>query len=74
MDHTEQSMNLNNLVTEKAIPYYDPKGGAARAAVIAQSPEVKTTKKTLPRFHGKQTNTTLHSHDTPTICSSIRKI
>jgi hypothetical protein len=52
MDHTEQwkgAMNFNNRVTEKAMPYYDPKGGAARTAVIAQSPEVKTTKK--------------HSHD-----------
>jgi hypothetical protein len=65
----------NNLVTEKAmLPYYDPKGGAARAAVITQSPEVKTTKKTLPRFHDKQVNTKLHSHDTPTICPSIHKI
>jgi hypothetical protein len=55
----------NNLVT--MLPYYDPKGGAACAAVIAQSLEVKTTKKTLPQFHGKQANTNLHSHDTPTI-------
>jgi hypothetical protein len=49
---------------------HDPKGGAARTAVIAQSPEVKTTKSTQPRSHGKQANTKLHSHDTPTICPS----
>ena len=44
---------------------HGPKGGAA---VIAQSPEVKTTKRTLPQFHGKQVSTKLHSHNTPTIC------
>jgi hypothetical protein len=32
-------------------------GGVAHAAVITQSPEVKTTKKTQPQSHGKQTNT-----------------
>jgi hypothetical protein len=53
---------------------HDPKGGAAQTAVIAQSLEVKTTKGTQPQSHGKQANTKLHSHDTPTICSSIRKI
>ena len=48
---------------EFKIPH-DPKGGAA---VIAQSLEVKTTKRTQPQYHGKQTNTKYHSHDTPTI-------
>jgi hypothetical protein len=46
---------------------HDPKGGAARTAVIAQSPEVKTTKGTQPRSHGKQANTksifARHSND-----------
>jgi hypothetical protein len=46
-----------------ALSYYDPKGGPACTAVIAQSLEVKTTKKTLPQFHGKQANTNLHSHN-----------
>jgi hypothetical protein len=49
--------------------YHDPKGGAARAEMIAQSPEVKTTKRTQPWFHGKQTSRKIHSHDTRTIGS-----
>jgi hypothetical protein len=47
---------------------HDLKGGMACEAVIAQSLEVKTTKRTLPQFHGKQVNTKLPSHSTPTIC------
>jgi hypothetical protein len=57
----EYVIMLNNTV-------HAPKGGAARAAVITQSPEVKTTKRTQPRSHGKQANTKKHSHDTQSIC------
>ena len=44
------------------------KGGMACVAVIAQSLEVKTTNSAQPWSHTKQTNTTLHSHDTQSIC------
>ena len=53
---------------------YALKGGAAHAAVIMQSPQVRTTKSAQPRSHGKQGNTKLYSHDTPTICPSIHEI
>jgi len=57
----EYVIMLNNTV-------HAPKGGAAHAAVIMQRPEVKTTKRTLPQFQGKQVNIKLHSHNTPMIC------
>jgi len=64
---TCEVMNASSDAAEFKNITHAPKGGAARAAVIAQSPEVKTTQKTQPRYHGKQTNTKYHSHDTPTI-------
>ena len=59
----------NNLETEKAVlPYYDLNGGTAHMAVIAQGPEVKTTKCAQPQSHGKQTNAKQHAHNRGMIC------
>jgi len=57
-----------NLHANNNKHYSCSEGGMAHAAVITQSPEVKTTNSAQPWSHDKQTNTRLHSHDTQSIC------